>query len=99
MSATGYIKNGVYHRVKTVPLREMAVTQQSTYKQGDHAKQRFDHAAEIVQPYTIDGKPNPKLIEVSPDDAALYGFIPHRENEDHDEEAYKPAEGSIPWGQ
>lgn len=100
MSATGYIdRSGRYIRVSRVPLDKMVTPQQSTYKQADHYQQRFDHAAEIIQPYTMDGKPNPAMIEVAPDDAALYGFIPPRENEVHDPEAFKPAEGSLPWGQ
>jgi hypothetical protein len=99
VSSTGYIKNGVYHRAPKVPLEQLVSVQQSTYKQWDHANQRFDHAAEIIQPYTIDGKPNPDMIEAYPDDAAQYGFIPHRENEHHDPEAYRPAENSTLWGQ
>jgi hypothetical protein len=100
MSATGYInKAGKYVRVQKVPLDQMVIVQQSTYKQADQHQQRFDHAAEIIQPYTYDGQPNPQMIEVDPDAAAQYGFIPPRENIVHDPEAFKPAEGSLPWGQ
>lgn len=76
MATSGYILNGVYHKRADVPLKKMVNTQQSTYKQSDHAKQRFDHSGEILQPYTIDGKPNPKFIEAWPDAAVEYGFIP-----------------------
>lgn len=78
MSTTGYILNGVYHKAERLPLDEMVTPQQSTFKQYDHARQRFDHAAEIIQPYK-DGKPNPAMIEAWPEDAALYGFIPKRD--------------------
>lgn len=76
MASKGYILNGVYHKVEEVPLSKMVRTQQSMYKQGDHARQRFDHAGEILQPHTIDGKPNPKFIEAFPSAAMDYGFLP-----------------------
>jgi hypothetical protein len=98
MSSTGYLDSaGHYHRASKVPLAQMVQPLTSTWKQGDHHRQRFDHAAEIVQPYTWDGKPNPELIEVNPDEAVHYGFLPGELN--HDPEAYKSAEGSTPWGE
>lgn len=79
MASTGYIKDGVYHRAKVIPLEKIAKGQQTMYKQGDHAKQRFDHSGEILQPWTVEGKPNTKFIEAYPDAAADYGFLPKRE--------------------
>ena len=76
MRSTGYIKNGKYIKSSKVPLDKMVLPQQTTYKQSDFAKQRFDHSAEILQPYDRYGKPNPKFIEASPEAAAEYGFIP-----------------------
>lgn len=77
MGSTGYIgRDGKYHKIAKVPLKALVRPQQSVFKQGDHAKQRFDHSAEIVQPFTVDGKPNPVFIEAFPTDAAQYGFIP-----------------------
>lgn len=72
----GYILNGIYHKTTQVPVDKLVANQQTMYKQGDHARQRFDHAAEIIQPYGPDGRPNPAMIEAFPDDAAQYGFIP-----------------------
>ncbi len=76
MNTQGYILNGVYHKAEQVPLDKMLIPQQSTYKQYDFARQRFDHAAEILQPYGRDGRPNPKFIEAWPDEAEHYGFTP-----------------------
>lgn len=97
MSSTGYIKNGVYHKATKVPIDKMVIPQQSMWKQGDHARQRFDHSAEILQPYS-GGKPNPKFIEAHPDDAVNYGFLPRTEP-GPTLESDTPAHGSIPWGQ
>lgn len=79
MSTKGYILNGVYHKADEAPLEKMVTPQQTMYKQHDHARQRFDHAAEIIQPYTLDGKPNPQFIESNPDAAVRYGFLPKPE--------------------
>lgn len=97
MSSTGYIKDGVYHKVKKVPLQQIATSQQSMFKQGDHARQRFDHSAEILQPYDHKGEPNPKFIEAYPEAAVDYGFRPRMEPEGP-RESDRPAEGSMPWG-
>jgi hypothetical protein len=98
MPRIGYIgADGHYHRTDHVPLDQLVTPQQSTWKQGDHYRQRFDHAAEIIQPYNLDGTPNEDLIMADPDNAVLYGFLPGELA--HDPEAYKPAEGSKPWGE
>ena len=98
MPRLGYIdSSGHYHRTANVPIADLVVPQQSTWKQGDHYRQRFDHAAEIVQPFTWDGKPNEQLIEVNPDEAVHYGFLPGELM--HDPDAARSAEGSTPWGQ
>lgn len=94
MSATGYVKNGVYHNTEKVPIDKLVIPQQSMFKQGDHARQRFDHSAEILQPYVGD-KPNPKFIEAHPDAAEEYGFTPRTSPAPN----VAPAHGSIPWGQ
>lgn len=97
MSTTGYIgKDGIYHRVKKVPVGELVTAPTSVHKQADHAKQRFDHAAEIIQPYDHDGNPNPAMIEAWPEDAVLYGFLPGEL--EHDPAAAEAAHGSRPWG-
>lgn len=98
MSSTGYIKNGVYIKVTKVPLENIVQTQQTMFKQGDHARQRFDHSAEILQPYDHTGKPNPRFIEANPDAAAEYGFLPSNEPQGP-RESDTPAVGSVPWGQ
>lgn len=76
MSTKGYILNGKYIKSDTPPMDKLVSTQQTMYKQHDHARQRFDHSAEILQPYTLDGKPNPAFIEASPKAAIEYGFVP-----------------------
>lgn len=72
MSTKGYILNGKYVKAEA-PLDKMLTPQQSTFKQHDHARQRFDHAAEIIQPY-VNGKPNPAMLEAWPDEYERYGF-------------------------
>jgi len=96
MASTGYIRNGVYHKTKVVPLESMVIPEQSTYKLSDHARQRFDHAADILQPHGFDGQPNPKWIEANPDEAEEYGFTP-RTREPEPLESDTPVHGSTPW--
>lgn len=98
MATRGYILNGVYHKAEAAPISKMVKPRQTMYKQGDHARQRFDHSAEILQPHTPDGKPNPHFIEAHPDAAAEYGFLP-KTGPDPELESRRPAEGSLPWGQ
>lgn len=62
-------------------MNKLVTPQQTMYKQGDHAKQRFDHSAEILQPYDHKGEPNPKFIEAYPEAAVEYGFVPGPEVE------------------
>jgi hypothetical protein len=102
LSATGYIKNGVYYRTKQVPVEELSAGQQTMWKQGDHGRQRFDHAAEIIQPYLPNGDPNPAMIEAWPEDAKRYGFLPTDPNDVMSPEAIeaaRPAEGAKAWGE
>lgn len=102
MASKGYVLNGVYHRA-TAPLNQMVKTQQTMFKQGDHAKQRFDHGAEILQPRDHNGDPNPKFIEAYPEAAAEYGFVP-KEPMDVTRVSDTPMPGdpgyggSRPWG-
>jgi hypothetical protein len=98
MANSGYVLNGVYHKVKKVPIAKMVRTQQSMWKQGDHARQRFDHSAEILQPYDHKGEPNDKFIEAYPEAAVEYGFRPNT-NPAPPRESDITAQGSIPWGQ
>jgi hypothetical protein len=98
MSSSGYILHGVYHKAAKVPLAKLVKTQQTMYKQGDHARQRFDHSAEILQPYDHKGEPNEKFIEAYPEAAVEYGFRPRTEPEPP-RESDNPMHGSIPWGQ
>lgn len=104
MASTGYIDAaGVYHKVDKVPLSKVVKTRHALFQQGDWAKQRFDHAAEVVQPYTVDGKPNPDFVEAFPEDAAQYGFIEKTDQDDvrRASDTPNPGEegfgGSIPW--
>lgn len=103
MSTRGYVLNGVYYRAKPVPLATMVSTQQTMFKQGDFARQRFDHAAEILQPYDHKGNPNEKFVEAFPDEAAEYGFIPKNEPDapkisDTPQPGDPDFGGSVPWG-
>jgi hypothetical protein len=79
VASKGYVLNGVYHRAQQVPMNKLVRTQQTMYKQGDHARQRFDHSAEILQPYDYKGNPNQQFIEAYPEAAAEYGFLPKAE--------------------
>jgi len=100
VSTTGYYKNGKYYRVAEVPVAQLVTPQQSTWKQADHARQRFDHAAEIIQPYLPNGDPNPAMIEAWPEDAERYGFLPSAgEMSAERREAAKPAHGARAWGE
>lgn len=76
MASSGYVLNGVYHRSKTVPMKKLAKRPQTMFKQSDHARQRFDHSAEILQPYDRNGEPNKQFIEAYPEAAVGYGFLP-----------------------
>jgi hypothetical protein len=76
MGSTGFVKNGQYIKADEVPLESLVATQQTMYKQHDFARQRFDHSAEILQPYDHKGKPNQKFIEAFPQAAIEYGFLP-----------------------
>lgn len=96
MASTGYIKNGKYIKVQKVPLGKIVAPQQSTFKQSDHTRQRFDHSAEILQPYDHQGKPNKSFIEADPDAAEQYGFLP---KSGPASEHAPPAGGSVAWGQ
>lgn len=103
MSTRGYVLNGVYYKAKKVPLEQMVATQQTMYKQGDFARQRFDHAAEILQPYNHKGEPNEKFIEANPDESVAYGFLPSTEPpapkaSDTPQPGDPNFGGSIPWG-
>ena len=81
MSSTGYVLNGKYYK-KAPDMHELQATQQSTWKEWDHDRQRHDYAADIVQPYKH-GKPNQEFIDLNPDAAIDYGFI-KRENDGTD---------------
>lgn len=79
MKTTGYIINGVY--VKSSDLSEQGPQipagqlTNSTYKVYSHDQQRLNHARDLIQPYTRDGKPNPEFIQQYPDEARGHGFI------------------------
>lgn len=69
--------NGRYYK-KQPDLHQLQSLQQSTWKEYDHDRQRIDHAADIVQPFKH-GKPNQEFIELNPEAAIDYGFIPKEE--------------------
>ena len=72
----GYILDGKYHK----GTKNLTPSQQSTWKQHDHDRQRSDFARDLIQPYTIDGKPNEKFIEAFPvESKEVYHFIPSDE--------------------
>lgn len=70
--STGYIKDGVYHR--GAKATDRVSPDSSQFKSWDHARQRADHAFDLIQPYK-DGKPNPDFVEYHPEQAKNYGFI------------------------
>lgn len=73
MATRGYILNGKYYKQKP-DLHELQSLQQSTWKEGDHDNQRFEHAADIIQPFKR-GKPNQEFIDLYPEASKDYGFI------------------------
>lgn len=69
---SGYIDaNGKYHKGIDVPLPHDVDTQ---FKQWSHNDQRKRMAADISQPYTSDGKPNPEFIDIYRGDVASKYF-------------------------
>lgn len=73
MKSTGYIINGEYHQ-GMAPLGTPD-PDNTQYKGWTHDKQRSEHRADLVQPYTSDGKPNQEFITLYPDEAKGYGFL------------------------
>jgi hypothetical protein len=71
----GMIVNGVYIRGKA-NMQQLQSRQSSTWKRWSHNSQRGDYAAEIIQPRDRKGHPNQAFIEVYPEDAVDYGFVP-----------------------
>lgn len=67
------IINGEYHKV--VEMVKLQSRQNSTWKHWSHNDQRKDHASEIVQPYTRDGRPSEAFIENYPEESVDYGFV------------------------
>lgn len=72
MKSTGYIINGKYMQ-GAAPLGVPPENLQ--YKEWEHDKQRSEHRADLVQPYTRDGKPNDEFIMLYPEESKGYGFI------------------------
>lgn len=71
---TGFIKDGVYYKGEPdLTIFKDGVNGQ--YKGWNHDRQREDHRADLVQPYTSDGKPNREFIDLYPEEAKNYGFI------------------------
>lgn len=77
MPIKGYILDGKYYK-KEPNLSELQTHQQSTWKEWDHDRQRNEHAADIVQPFR-GNKPNQEFIDLYPDAAQDYGFLPKDE--------------------
>lgn len=71
----GYILNGKYipREADTTQLRQ---ENSAMFKSGDHDRQRKDFAREIIQPYSMDGKPNEDFIAAFPEESKTYGFVP-----------------------
>ncbi len=69
----GMIINGIYS--KEVDKVKLQSRQSSTWKHWSHNDQRKDHASEIVQPYTRDGKPSEAFIDNYPEESVDYGFV------------------------
>lgn len=72
MPRIGFVINGKYYKQEP-DLSSMQSLQNSTWKEADHDKQRFDHAADIVQPFKH-GKPNQEFIDLYPEASKDYGF-------------------------
>lgn len=48
----------------------------SVWKDGDHDRQRRDHAKDLIKPYLPNGEPNPAFIEAYPEESIhTYKFI------------------------
>jgi len=70
---------GKYH--KDSPTMQTVVPQvTSVWKQSDHARQRADHARDLIQPFLRDGSVNPAFTEAYPDECReMYGLLPTEE--------------------
>lgn len=72
----GYIKDGVYHKGNP-DLNELSLKpNNTTWKQHDHNRQRKDHARELIQPFTKDGKLSEDFFNAYPEESKGYGFLP-----------------------
>lgn len=71
----GYILNGKYIR-KEANVGQLRQTNNAMFKAGDHDRQRKDFTREIIQPYTVEGKPNEDFINAFPEESKAYGFLP-----------------------
>lgn len=73
--STGYILNGKYVRMGSVPGGELAPRKQALHRQFQIEKDRQEFARDLVQPYTPDGKINQEFIRALPKEAERYGFV------------------------
>ena len=73
----GAVINGKYYPDEKVRPQDKST---SVWKQGEHARQRKDHARDIVQPYK-GGRVNPEFMEAFPVESREdYGFLPKKED-------------------
>lgn len=74
----GMIINGKY--IKDTDLTKLSrQSDNSTWKQHDHNRQRQDFSREVVQPFNKDGSPNQDFIQAWPEESKGYGFLPSDE--------------------
>jgi hypothetical protein len=70
----GYIKDGQYHR--GVPDNgDSRPMPSSLVKAADHDDQRWEHQADLLQPYDAAGRPNEAFIEEYYEEAKNYGMV------------------------
>lgn len=58
---------------KILQGRSAPIAKQSRIFEMSQEAQKFDR--ELIQPYTVDGKPNPEFIKHYPQESREYGFI------------------------
>lgn len=67
MGDLGYVRNG-----KRYYGKPSAATESSQFKAHEHAKQRREHAADIVQPWNADGTISQDFAWLYPEQADMY---------------------------
>lgn len=74
----GILVDGIWYKneaeaQKKLKGRSAPISKQSRIFEMSQEAQKFDR--ELIQPYTVDGKPNPEFIKHYPQESIEYGFI------------------------